>query len=83
MPYMLNDFASGGALVDTSADRLIAPYATLFVTATGIIRVETVDGDILPIPVNGVPFVIPYSVRRVFSSGTTIPPGNVFTCKLT
>jgi hypothetical protein len=82
MPYMLNDFASNGEVVDTSADRVMQPYAAILVTGTGNIRIETVDGKTLTIPIIAAPFVLPYAVRRVVSAGTTIPAGNVFSAFL-
>lgn len=83
MPSLLNDFAQGAFLVtqSDSADVTGNPVA-IQATATGTLKVTTLEGDTFTMNVPFAGYITPFAVRRVFDTGTTVADADLIALRI-
>lgn len=78
VPLALSDPGSGAAAVTTadSGTDASGPFRALYVGAAGAVKVTTVDGDVVTFPGVTAGFILPVSVKLVWTTGTTVATPN-------
>lgn len=78
VPMALSDPGSGASAVTTADSGIDAngPFRALYVGAAGAVKVTTIDGDTVVFPGVTAGFILPISVKLVWTAGTTVATPN-------